>query len=164
MKKIITMAICILITAFIAAFAGDKPTPQKQSDYQISFNRIVVYDDIDLQLKESDSRNIAFAGKEADVENIDWKIKDNVLYLQSKKGSLKDKVKVQVTVDQLKEIVVKGQSVVSSNGALLSPRLDVYVHSDCYVALKNTGEIHVIEGAETEINVKTMKGDVRLGK
>ena len=164
MKKIIAMAICILITAFIAAFAAEKPIPQKQSDYQISFNRIVVYDDIDLQLEESDTKNIALTGKDADVQNIDWKIKDNVLYLQSKKGSLKDMVKAQVTVDQLKEIVVKGQSVVSSNGALLSPRLDVYVHSDCYVALKNTGEIHVIEGAETEVNVKTLKGDVRLGK
>jgi len=123
-----------------------------------------VYDDIDLQLEESDTKNIALTGKDADVENIDWKIKDNVLYLQSKKGSLKDKVKVHVTVNQLKEIVVNGQSVVSSNGALLSPRLDVYVHSDCYVALKNTGEIHVVEGAEAEIDIKTLKGDVKLGK
>ena len=158
------MAIAILVTALITAFASEKPLPQKQSDYQISFNKIVVYDDIDLQLEESDIKNIALTGKDADVQNIDWKIKDNVLYLQSKKGSLKDKVKVQVTVNQLKEIVVNGRSVVSSNGALLSPKLYVYVQSECYVALKNTGEIHVIEGADTEIKIKTMKGDVSLGK
>jgi len=164
MKKLITMAIALLVTAFITAFASEKPLPQKRSDYQISFNKIVVYDDIDLQLEESDTKNIALTGKDADVENIDWKIKDNVLYLQSKKGSLKDKVKVQVTVNQLKEIVVNGRSVVSSNGALLSPQLYVYVQSDCYVALKNIGEIHVIEGADTEIKIKTMKGDVSLGK
>lgn len=158
------MAIALLVTAFITAFASEKPLPLKRSDYQISFNKIVVYDDIDLQLEESDTKNIALTGKDADVENIDWKIKDNVLYLQSKKGSLKDKVKVQVTVNQLKEIVVNGRSVVSSNGALLSPKLYVYVQSDCYVALKNTGAIHVIEGADTEIKIKTMKGDVSLGK
>src|SRR5688572_22540418 len=97
MKKLIAMAVAILLTACIAAFASGKNTPsmpQKQFMYHLSFYKIVVTDDIDLQLKESDNKVIEFSGNTADVENVDWKIKDEVLYLGSKKGSLKDKVAV----------------------------------------------------------------------
>jgi Putative auto-transporter adhesin, head GIN domain len=167
MKKLITMAVAILITACIAAFASGKAPvamPQKQFNYQMSFNKIEVADDIDLQLKESDNKIINVTGNDADVENVDWKIKDDVLYLKSKKGSLKNKVHVAIDVTRLKKIVVKGQSTVSSAGPLLSPVLYVYMEGNCYVAIKNTGKIYVINSDNIEVDVKKAVGDVTICK
>ena len=167
MKKLITMAVAILVTACIAAFASGKPVvamPGKQFDYQLSFTRIVVDDDIDVQLKESSDKIIEVTGNEADVKNVDWKVRAGILYIESRKGSLKDKVKVTVNVNQLKEILIKGQSVVNSDGTLLSPNLRVYMNANCYVAIKNAGKIHIVNSFDTEVDIKRMSGDVQVGR
>jgi len=167
MKKLIAMAIAILITAGITAFASDKKPgmiSQKQFDYQITFSRIVVADDIDVELKESNNKIIDVSGEEASIENVNWKIKDDVLYLKSKKGSLKEKVKVTINVSGLKELFIKGKSTVRSSGHLSSPDLYVYMEDDCLVSIKNVGQIYVINGYDTEIDVKKIVGDVRVGR
>ena len=167
MKKLIAMAIAILITAGITAFATDKKPgmiSQKQFDYQIRFSRIVVADDIDVELKESNNKIIDVSGEEASIENVSWKIKDDVLYLKSKKGSLKEKVKVTINVSELKELFIKGKSTVRSSGHLSSPALHVYMEDDCVVSIKNVGQIYVINGYDTEIDVKKIVGDVQVGR
>lgn len=163
MKKLIAMAIAILITASIAAFATEKEPASvisKQFNYQLSFSRIVVADDIDLQLTESSNKIIDIAGENADVEKLEWKIKGDILYLGSKKGSLQNKVKVSINVNQLKEIIIKGKSTIHSVGALHSSNLYVYMADDCFVSIKNTGQIYVINGFDTEVDIKRMVGEV----
>lgn len=167
MKKLITMAVATLLTAGTAVFASGKPPvtmPQKQFDYQLSFSKIVVDDDIDLQLKEGSVKTIDLEGKDKDVENVAWKIKNDVLYIQSKRGSLKEKVKVIVSVNHLKELVIMGASMVKSEGALLSPTLYVHVDSESYVAIKSTGRIFIVSNPGTELQVEKMLGDVQIGK
>lgn len=167
MKKLIAMAVAILITASITAFASGTNQGMinnKQFDYQVSFSKIVVTDDIDIELRESHNKTIDMSGEEFNIANVDWKIKDDVLYLKSKKGSLKEKVKVTIHVSHLKELVIKGKSAVRSTGHLSSPNLFVYMEDDCFVAIKNTGQIYVINGYETEIDIQKIVGDVRIGR
>ncbi|MCW3092831.1 MAG: hypothetical protein JWP81_3900 [Ferruginibacter sp.] len=159
------MAVAILLTACITVFAtGKKPgaTPPKKVDYQISFNRIVVADDIDLQLIESNDKFIEITGDNAAIEKVDWKISKNVLYIKSKKESLKDKVTVTVNVNQLKELMIKGKSVINSQGALLSPSLHVYMTDDSYVAIKSAGQIRIMNSSDTQLDVRRIVGDVQF--
>jgi len=163
MKKLIAMAITILITASIAAFASEKkPTfiISKQFNYQMSFSRIVVGNGIDLQLTECSDKIIVITGENVDVEKLEWKIKGDVLYLGCKKGSLRNKVKVKIDVAHLKEIIVKGKSTIHSVGALHSSNLYVYMAEDCFVSIKNIGQIFVINGFDTEVDIKRMVGEV----
>ncbi|MEP7144882.1 MAG: DUF2807 domain-containing protein [Ferruginibacter sp.] len=167
MKKLITTAVAILITACIAAFAGGETpvsVPQKHFNYQLSFTKIVVSGDIDLQLKEDENKIIDFTGNDGDVENADWKIKDDALYLKSKKGSLKGKVHATINVSHLSEIVIKGESTVSTAGYLVSPGLHVYIQAECFVAIKNAGEIYIVNSNDIDIGIKKVVGEVRVGR
>jgi hypothetical protein len=69
MKKLITMAVAILITACIAAFASGKTPvsmPQKQFNHQISFRKILVTDEAGLLPIESDNKIIDVTGNDAE--------------------------------------------------------------------------------------------------
>ena len=77
MKKLIVLTTAILFTAGISAFAsGTKPgeTPGKRINYQLSFSRIELSDDIDLVLQESPDKFMDITGKSTDIDNVDWKI------------------------------------------------------------------------------------------
>ena len=165
MKKLITMALAILITAFIAVFASGSnpvPMPPKHFTYQMAFSKIVVSDDINVRLKETGDKVIDVFGTDADIENVDWKIRDGVLYLKSKKGSFQDMAYITVDVNQLEKVIIQGKSTVSSIGSLLSPSLYVYMEDAATVKIKNTGKIHVINNNRIDLHVKKSIGDVSV--
>ena len=167
MKKLIAMAAAIFFTAGISAFAaGPKPgeLPAKRINYQLSFTRIELNDDIDLVLQESTNKFIDVTGDANEIDNVDWKIKDDVLYIRSKKGSLKDKAKVSVSVNQLKKLEIYGQSNVNSIGQLNSPSLQVTIEGDSYVSLKNSGKIYVTNSPYTQLDVHRVVGNVFVSK
>ena len=110
----------------------------------------------DSESKKRSGENVC----EADIERVDWKIKNGILYLSSKKGTLKDKVKVTVSVNQLQRLDVFGKSTVNSLGELASKSLVVTIDGDSYVALKNSGNIHIINSVNTELDVRRLVGDV----
>ena len=89
---------------------------------------------------------------------------ENVLYIKSSNGSLKNKVTVKISVNQLKEILIDGETALTSFGYLASPKLFVLVEGDSYVALKNAGAIYVKNGASTTFEVKKSVGRVVIGK
>jgi DUF4097 and DUF4098 domain-containing protein YvlB len=165
MKKLITMVAAIFLTAGISAFASgtnDGTSPGKRINYQVSFSKIELSDDIDLVLHESQNKFIDVTGNTADIEKVNWKIKDGILFISSKKGSLKDKVKVIVSVNQLKKLEIYGESTVNSLGELSSKELHVSIEGDSYVALKNSGEIHITNSPNTQLEVKRIVGDVSV--
>jgi hypothetical protein len=167
MKKIFAMAAAILFTAGISAFAsGSNPgqVPVKQFDYQLSFDRVVIEDDIDLVLEENTNKFLTVNGNDKDIEKLDWQIKKGVLYLKSKKGSLKNKISVRVTVSQLKEIFINDESSVRSTGNLASPKLSVTIKGDGFASIKNLGPIHVSNDSYTDMDIRRLVGDVVLGK
>ena len=165
MKKLITLALAILITAFIAVFASGKTPvsiPPKHFTYQMAFSKIVISDDINVRLKETGDKVIDVFGTDADIENVDWKIKDGVLYLKGKKGSFQDKAYVTVDVNQLEKIIIQGKSTVSSIGSLLSPSLYVYMEDAGAVQITNTGKIYIINDNKIDLHVKKSIGDVSV--
>ena len=165
MKKLITMALAILITAFIAVFASGNTAvsmPPKHFTYQMAFNKIVVSDDINVRLKETGDKVIDIFGTDADIENVDWKIRDGVLYLAGKKGTFEDKAYVTVDVSQLERVTIRGKSTVSSIGPLLSPSLYVYMEDASNVKITNTGKIYVATHNHIDLDVKKTIGDVSV--
>ncbi|MBS1741878.1 MAG: DUF2807 domain-containing protein [Bacteroidetes bacterium] len=165
MKNLITLF--YLLTAGLASFAGNNPEELKiyrtqQFSYAINFNKIVVKDNIDLVIYENASTNIQFDGNKEDIDNVEWKIKNGVLIIGTKKGHIKNKVIVTIDVAKLTEITLEGQSVIRSLGNLDTPELTVYMKAGCVAAIRNTGTINIINTDETEMNVIQRTGNVTV--
>lgn len=165
MKKLIVL-ITIFSLAGVTAFAYPnsdvKTYYSKQFNHGISFNKIVVADDIDLVVYENATSNIQFDGTDENVAKVDWKIKNGVLYLKSKQGSLKNKVLVTLDVRELKEIVIEGKSNVRSLGNLNSPNLSVVMREDCFVAIRNYGAIRIIRANDIDVDVLEKEGRITI--
>lgn len=169
MKKLVFITAAFVIATGFTASAGthnETANPAKVS-LSTSFSRIVVEDGIELRLTESEEKSMQFNGSAADVQNVDWKVKNGTLYIKSKTGSsLKAKVSVDVNVNELQSIYVLGASDVISNGGLQSKSLEVYV--DGYnskagvIALRSYGSITVEQADGTNLEVKEFEGDVTV--
>lgn len=163
MKKILSVAAAIIITAGTTAFASgaekEKPVSQKTS-YQLSFAKLQVENDIDIMLVEDDEKSLEFSGTDASIAKVNWKIKNGILYISSKSGSLKGKVKITVNVNQLKEIAVKGESDVRSAGELNSSSLKIYVDGTSFISVRNKGEIKIEKEDGTELDIRRAIGNV----
>lgn len=166
MKKVFTMITAIIITANLTAAAADGKSDKQagqKSSYQLSFAKLQVSNDIDIMLVESPEKSIEFEGTEKDIARVDWKIKDGVLYINSKKGSLKGKVRLIVNVSQLKELTVNGDSEVRSEGELQSDYLRIYLNGNSFISVRNRGNINVVNEDGTELEVRRVVGNVVFG-
>lgn len=164
MKKVFAMVTAIIVTASLSAFAAGKETPlNKKASYELTFTKLQVQDGIDLVLVESRSKVIEFKGAEADVDKVNWNIKEGVLTISSKKGSLKGKVKLVINVSNLTEISVKDGSEVSSAGRLHSGSLKIYVDGDAFISIQSTGDIRVIKAVDTDLDINTATERVFFG-
>jgi Putative auto-transporter adhesin, head GIN domain len=166
MKKVFAMAAAIILTTGITAFAAHNDavkTSSQKTSYQLSFAKLQVENDIDIMLVENPEKSIEFTGDDADIAKVDWKIKDGVLIIKSKEGSLKGKVKLVVNVSRLKEIAVMGESVVRSDGELNSNVLKIYIDGGSFISVRNKGVINVVNEDGTELEVRRIVGDVVFG-
>ncbi|MFT3682795.1 MAG: DUF2807 domain-containing protein [Ferruginibacter sp.] len=165
------MKLTAIITAFVLTATGFSATAAGTNNetgstnkvsYQSSFNKIVVQDGIELRLTESSEKSMQFSGSDADVKKVDWKIQGNTLYIKSKKGSLKAKVTIELSVNQLKALHVLGNSDIISAGELKSNNLEVYVDGGGVIALQSRGSIYIEQASGTELDVKKSEGDVTI--
>jgi hypothetical protein len=167
MKKILSMAVAIILSAGITASAAgtgdDNKTATQKTIYQLPFAKLHVENDIDIMLVENPEKSIEFTGTDANIAKVDWKIKDGVLYIKSKKGSLKGKVKLVVNVSHLHELAVKGESEVRSEGELNSASLKITLDGTCFISVRNNGNINVVNEDGTELDVKRAVGNVVFG-
>ncbi|HOZ79988.1 MAG TPA: DUF2807 domain-containing protein [Ferruginibacter sp.] len=164
MKKVLTMVTAIILTASLSAFAAGNEKPvNKQAMYELAFTKLQVQDGIDIMLVESDSKAIEFKGADADVDKVEWTIKNGVMKISSKKGSLKGKVQLIVNVNSLGELYVKDGSEVHSRGRLSSSSLKIYLDGDASISIKSTGDIRVIKIGDTDLEIKTATERVFFG-
>ena len=164
MKKVLTMVTAIILTASLSAFAAGNEKPvNKQAMYELAFTKLQVQDGIDIMLVESDSKAIEFKGADADVDKVEWTIKNGVMKISSKKGSLKGKVQLIVNVNSLGELYVKDGSAVQSMGRLVSSFLKIYLDSEASVSIRSTGDIKVIKIGDTELDVRKATDRVFFG-
>lgn len=165
MKKIIILTSAFFMSVGLSAFAGENKknaVGTAKIFYQSSFSKIVVEDDIDIHLLESTDRLIEFTGDKTDIQQIEWKIKEGVLYVKSKNGSLKNKVQVSINVNQICDLLVRGDSDVRSDGALNSEKLQVVVDGEGYIAIQNTGTITIEKSDDIRLRVKRVSGNVNV--
>jgi Putative auto-transporter adhesin, head GIN domain len=160
------MATAIIVTTGITAFAAEKkldnPVSQKTND-QSPFPRMEIENDIGIMLVENPGKSIEFTGADADIAKVDWKIKNGVLQIKSKKGSLKGKVKLVINVNQLKEIAIRGESELRSDGELHSASLRISLDGGCFVSVRSKGNINVVNEDGTELDVHKVAGNVKSG-
>lgn len=164
MKKVLTMVTAIILTASLSAFATGNEKPEgKQAMYELTFTKLHVQDGIDIMLVESDSRAIEFKGTDANVDKVEWSIQNGVMKISSKKGSLKGKVQLIVSVNSLRELYVKDGSDVHSKGRLATSSLKIYLDGDASVSIKSTGDIRVIKVGDTDLDIRTATERVFFG-
>ncbi|HSN61211.1 MAG TPA: DUF2807 domain-containing protein [Ferruginibacter sp.] len=167
MKKKIIIYTALLFTITVTAFAQKEPGQVINNDpltYNKPFEKIVVEDDIELVLIESNEKQIKFEGSAVDLEKVNWSIKRGSIYLGSKLGSLKDKVKVILYVKDLKAIEINGNSVIKTSGHLSSKNLDIMMNGQAWVDILNAGKINVQRGEDIELNVRKKTKAVSINR
>lgn len=166
MKKLVIITAAFMLTTGLSAFATEKKATTVVTEkgfYQLSFSKIVVANDIDILLSESTDRVIEVSGDSKYTQQVEWKIRDGVLYIRSKAGSLKNKVEVSISVNQLSNVSVTGDSNAKSEGALNSKELKIFFDGEGELSIKNTGAIKIEKGGTTHLEVKRVSGKVRVG-
>lgn len=165
MNKLKIIIAALMLTAGLSSFATEKKANSLVTEkgfYQLSFNKIIVTDDIDIRLSESTDKVIEISGDSKYTQQVEWKIRDGVLYIVSKSGSLKSKVQVDVSVNQLSDLSVTGDSDVRSEGALNSAKLQVFVDGEGHIAIKNTGAINIEKADDIDLHVRRVAGKVKV--
>jgi len=159
----LALMFAVSLTAAAQKESPSKLYPATPISYSSSFSKIVVNDGIDLVLTENTQDMIWFDGKSKHLDKVKWEIKEGTLYLSSKGGSLKDKVKVNVFVQNLNNIEVNGDSWVRSSGYLSSPKLDVLINGEALVDISNAGKISVTKTKDFELGVMKRTSGVSVG-
>jgi hypothetical protein len=165
MKKITIITTAFLLIGAVSAFAAKKksrPFVVEKEFYQLSFSKIVVENDIELRLAESTEKVIETWGDSRYTKEVEWKIKNGVLYIRSKAGSLKNKARVNVNVNQLSSLLVTGNSDVKSEGALNSANLNIFVDGEGKIAIKNTGAINIERADAIGLDILRVSGNVSV--
>lgn len=156
MKRVLTMVTAIILTTSLSAFAtGNERPEKKRASYELSFNKLQVQDGIDIVLVESSSKAIELQGADEALDRVNWSIKNGVMTVSSKKGSLKGKVKMVVNVNNLRELHVRDGSEVSTDGQLNSAELNIYLDGDAFISIKSAGDIKVTKIGDTDIDIWT---------
>lgn len=156
--------------AFILASGFIVPAPKAvvtdelpySKNYSMDFKKIVVEDGINLVLKESKGKQITIEGVKNAIPKVQWKIKNNTLYLSSKKGSLKDNVIVTLDVTGLEQVEINGDSEIMSNGNLQSQFLQIYLNGTGRVSISNFGRIALYNGEGINVIVKKQTENVSI--
>ena len=163
MKKLTVIFSIIALALTTQSFANSTSVEAYRS-VQVTrtqaFNKIVVEDDIDLVIYENKTENMQFDGNKTDIAKVEWKIRNGVLYIRSKQGSLRNKVLVTLDVTNLTKIEIVGNSNVRSLGALNSPLLQVYISGESHLSIRNQGGIDVINATGGEMDVQEQIGDI----
>lgn len=165
MKKIF-LAVCSFALFFFAnTVNATKPKPLAKevvtTNYQLSFSKLEITDDINVVLVESINKQMDVQGTLKDIANFKWEIKDGVMKLSTKKRSNGDKLTITLYVNGLKELTVFGKSIISSLGSL-STALNVHLLDEACLAISNKQAINVFRNYAIDVSVKASKGDVKV--
>ena len=163
MKNLIAISTAfILATGFTTEQKTSLTDYNEKKIYAVSFTKIVVENNIDLTLVESDERSIELSGNEEDIAKVDWKIKDGVLYLKARRGLPEHKLLVTLSVKGLKEIEIGGASTVRSLGSIESAALYIYMNGMGDVNITNMGKIFLVGGDGINLDVKKKTANVSV--
>ncbi len=127
------------------------------------FDKIIIYNDIDVVLTEATENRIEIKGEVEDVKNVSFYVKKGILYIDSKFHTQKNTAVIYVSVVQLQCIEVNGRSKITSNGFLSSKILNVQVNEESNFELKNHGPIYFKADNEIDLHFERWKGPQQPG-
>lgn len=148
MKNIILSAAIVLLA--VNTFANESAPVSKQVKVSTSFNKLVVYGDIEVVLTTEASGVITIDGTTADIEGITVQVKNGKLVIDAVR-SIKKAV-VRIPVNQLKEIDLHGDAVLSSVGTLNTAALNIFLDGACDIKLTAVGKINITHSGECYID------------
>ncbi|HEX4957939.1 MAG TPA: DUF2807 domain-containing protein [Lacibacter sp.] len=163
MKQMIIIAVSLLtfitgVNAHPVQHCAHKQVIKTKSNYQF----IVINNDIDVILTESALTDICISGGKKDIQLVRYYVKNGILFIESKNGSLKGRATVHVSVNNLKQIEINGQSTVISNGTLSSNQLKVVVNGEAKFDLKNIGDILIEADESIDLNFEKQNKEQHL--
>jgi len=129
-------------------------TITREVDLTSSVYSIEVSNDINVVLTQSKEAKLRITGEEKDSKAVLFDQKNGRVRLLSKKGSLKNKVTVYVPVQDLRKLIINGQSYVRSNGVIASKNLQVTIAGEAKVEINNLGEIAFEADQDIDLQVK----------
>lgn len=157
MKKllIITIGFLSLGLASVANTTGSPTSYSRPVDHitRGSYHSIKVYNDIDVVLTESNLAGITIVADDKVNKDIKFTIKNGVLNIYSKKGSLKKKAIVYVPVSNLSRLEINGDSHVVSAGFLNTPTLNVYINGESTFNIRNRGDVIIHNSLDIELTM-----------
>ncbi len=163
MKKVFLISATVLFAFVFSASAQKEPTKQSYAQpisYNSSFNKIVVEDGIDLVLTEGTSKELGVKGSRRNTEKMEYRIEDGTLYLGSRAGSLKNYVRVEIPVQNLRQLTINGDSWVKSKGNLNSVSLKIFVNGEAMVNVTNLGQISIQNSKDIELDIRKSSSGV----
>lgn len=130
-------------TAFcMPALAADHPRLLKIRFDQY-FNRLEVDDHVTVVLTNESSNEISIEGDRAQAGKLRAKVRKNKLYIWMAGEKPDRPVTVYVPARYLKEVVVNGNSDISTASTLYNAGMIVYVNGYCRLDLRSMGRILV---------------------
>ncbi len=121
----------------------------KQNKVELpAFDRIRVDAQVNIVLYEGEGSHTATVeGQGAAADRIQLKVEDGTLIISSpSRKNYKKAVVVSIPVNGLRQINLDDDAMVVSVTALKSSLIDVVVNSECWMKLRLTGRLNVVEG------------------
>lgn len=131
----------ILFIGLFTAAAANAEIVTREVTLNANFSSLEISHDIDVVLTESTDNSIRIEGEEKFANAVMLDEKNGKVRILSKKGSMRKKVTVFIPVQNLRTLIVKGNSYVRSNGNLSSAELQVKLSGASKVEINNIGKI-----------------------
>lgn len=168
MKKTIVFSLLLLL-------AGTSVTAQQTSESTISrrkvnvgsFDKIRIDATINVVLYEDSSdTNITLEGQGNSIEELQLKVQHGELVLAaSSNKNYKKKAVVIIPVKNLKRITLNEDAMLISMNVLQSEIMDLQINSDCWMNLKLSGRLNVLQGdAAGKVTFVNTKKEIILGE
>ncbi len=155
-KTIFTIALAVISIFTLSAKSDSK---SKASTSSTAFHTIVIQDAVNVVLSEtvtSQVQNIQ------DVHNLNWKVKNGVLYISKQRRSESINV-VNISVQNLKKIILYDGAQVNAAGLQTSDKLIVRLNGNSSASITSSGKIELINGEDVQLSVYKKLGDVYTG-
>jgi hypothetical protein len=168
MKKTIVFSLLLLL-------AGASVTAQKTGELAVSrkkvnvgsFDKIRIDATINVVLYEDvNDTQITIEGQGNSIDEIQLKVQNGELVLAaSSNKNYKKKAVVSIPVNNLKRITLNQDAMLISMNVLQSEIMDLQVNSDCWMNLKLSGRLNLLQGdAQGKVTFVNSKKEIILGE
>jgi len=152
MKK--KMGSLVLVTLSVTCFGFAAPVhsnpPVISIAFDQSFTSLVVDDNITIVLTNETGSEITVSGDQSQVKKIRAAVKKGSLYIWQPGGDKGEKVTVTIPAKQLRQVIVNGESYISTAATLDNTGLEVIVNGACKLVLHSRGNIDVTGTSDYE--------------